>query len=109
MINEGLPAGVVFDVALVACYSGGLDDPRLQTVQCFAQRLAGTLSARGYRCRVYGATGLTDSDFHKENVKVGRGATMQPNGEILLDDMNLTALSDAPGRPFYQRFFRGYR
>jgi hypothetical protein len=107
MINEGLPAGVVFDVALVACYSGGLDDPQLQTVQCFAQRLAGTLSARGYRCHIYGATGLTTSD--KKDVKVREGATKQPNGEIVFDTLGEKVLSDGPGRPFYRRFFRFYR
>jgi hypothetical protein len=106
MINEGLPARVVFDVALVACYSGGLDDPQLQTVQCFAQRLAGTLSARGYRCRVYGATRLTTSD--KTNVQVCKRAEKQPDGKILLDTKNKEQLDDAPGQPFYRRFFRFY-
>ena len=103
LINEGLPPGLAFDISLVACFSGGLDNTELQTVQCFAQRLAGTLGGRGYRCRVYGATGLTSS---RDEVQIARGAVKQPDGTILLNPNSTETLKDAPGQPFYRRFFR---
>jgi hypothetical protein len=104
LVNEGLPAGIAFDIALVACFSGGLEDDGLQTVQCFAQRLAGTLGGRGYKCRVFGATGLTSSG--KGEARVARGAAKTPDGTILLDPRTTEEMGDAPGQPFYRRFFR---
>ncbi len=104
LINEGLPKGVQFDIAMVACFSGGLDDDSLQTVQCFAQRLAGTLSAHKVKCRVYGATGLTSSS--NSEVEVATKATKQPDGKILLDHTTKKTLRDDKNMPFYKRFFR---
>ena len=104
LINEGLPKGVQFDIALVACFSGGLDDSSLQTVQCFAQRLAGTLSAHKVKCRVYGATGLTSSS--NSEVEVATTATKLPDGKILLDHTTKKTLRDNKNMPFYRRFFR---
>lgn len=110
LINEGLPQGVKFDISLVACFSGGLDKPELQTVQCFAQRLAGSLLGRGYICRVYGATGLTSSRLvdGKHEVHVAKGAALREDRTIILDFQNTEQLSDQPGQPFYRRFFRAF-
>ncbi len=110
LINEGLPPGVKFDISLVACYSGGLETRELQTVQCFAQRLAGTLAGRGYICRVYGATGLTSSQMvdGKREVHAAKGATLKADGTISLNYINKDQLSDQPGQPFYRRFFRAF-
>ncbi|MGN6526553.1 MAG: hypothetical protein ACTHL8_09200 [Burkholderiaceae bacterium] len=105
LINEGLPARVQFDIALVACYSAGLDDAELQSVQSFAQRLAGALNGRGCRARVYGATGLTSATTE---VQVARGAQKKPDGTILLDPNTREDLPDGGGQPFYKRFFRFY-
>ena len=108
LVNEGLPAGTSFDIALVACYSGGLDSEELQTVQCFAQRLAGALGGRGYSCKVFGATGLT-SVSDKNEYQVAKGATRKDDGTILLDPSTTEVQTDAKWTPFYQRFFRFYR
>jgi hypothetical protein len=115
LINEGLPPKIPFDIALVACYSGGLEDDSLQTVQCFGQRLAGSLSARGYRCRVYGATGLTSSE--NGVFQVAREAQWQFDGKIHLNEALKVSETDEPDedapavdprQPFYKRFFRFY-
>lgn len=105
LINEGLPAGTKFDIALVACFSAGLEDRELQTVQSFAQRLAGTLAGRGYQCSVYGATGLTSSSDSNE-VRVATETTKLADGTIKLNPMSHTTLRDGGGQPFYRRFFR---
>jgi hypothetical protein len=104
LVNEGLRPGIKFDIVMVACYSGGLDDEDLQTVQCFSQRLAGTLAARGYTCPVYGATGLTSSNSGE--VRVAKGATKQADGSILLNASTTETLADQGSTPFYRRFFR---
>lgn len=106
LVNEGLPVKVKFDIALVACYSAGLDDAELQTVQSYAQRLAGALNGRGCLAKVYGATGLTSAGTE---VQVSRGATQKPDGSILLDPSGREELPDGGGLPFYKRFFRFYK
>lgn len=106
LINEGLPAKVKFDIALVACYSAGLEDQELQSVQSFAQRLAGALNGRGCHVKVYGATGLTSSG---SEVQVAKGATKLADGSIRLNPMTTEELPDGEGQPFYKRFFRSFR
>jgi hypothetical protein len=108
LIDEGLPAGVVFDIAVVACYSGGLADDTLQTVQSFAQRLAGTLGARGYRCRVYGAKGFTSvaTVAGRREVHVAGVATKTGERAVKVETAGGTPLADGGGQPFYKRFFR---
>lgn len=106
LVNEGLRPGIKFDIVMVACFSGGLADDDLQTVQCFSQRLAGALAGRGYQCTVYGATGLTSSGGGE--VKVASGTTLQGDKSILLDVQNAVAVTDQGNVPFYRRFFRAY-
>jgi hypothetical protein len=106
LVNEGLRPGIKFDIVMVACFSGGLADKDLQTVQCFSQRLAGTLAGRGYKCTVYGATGLTSSG--QGEVRVASGATLREDGSILLNVANSSAVVDEGRVPFYRRFFRAY-
>lgn len=108
LINEGLPEGISFDIAVVACFSGGLDNPDWQTVQPYAQRLAGTLTARKYPCRVYGATGLTSSTG-KVDVQVARKAVQKPDGTVQLAPLDKERLPDEKGNPFYKRFFRFFK
>lgn len=106
LINEGLRPAIKFDIVMVACFSGGLADEELQTVQCFSQRLAGTLAARGYKCTVYGANGLTSSS-HGE-VNVASKATLREDGSILLHVTSATPVVDEGRVSFYRRFFRAY-
>jgi hypothetical protein len=108
LVNEGLPANTSFDIALVACYSGGLDNDELQTVQCFAQRLAGALGGRGYKCRVYGATGMTFAGDNG-NVEVAKIAKLQDDGKIRLNYNSKENQADTRWTPFYRRFFRFYQ
>lgn len=106
LVNEGLRPGIKFDIVMVACFSGGLADEMLQTVQCFSQRLAGTLAGRGYRCTVYGANGLTSS-AHGE-VKVASATTLQEDGSIRIRPLSAVPVVDEGKVPFYRRFFRAY-
>lgn len=106
LINEGLPAGIKFDIALVACYSGGLANDALQTVQPLAQRVAASLAGRGYRCRVYGATGLTSSENNE--VQVARHVEQQPDGKLLIRFGIKDVLRDSAAEQFYRRFFRAF-
>ena len=108
LVNEGLPANTSFDIALVACYSGGLDNEELQTVQCFAQRLAGALGGRGYKCKVYGATGMTFPGDDEE-VEVAKQATRKTDGKIHLNYNTRQTQTDTRWTPFYRRFFRFYQ
>ncbi len=106
LVNEGLRPGIKFDIVMVSCYSGGLDNDDLQTVQCFSQRLAGTLAARGYTCPVYGATGLTSSGSGE--ISVAKSATLQGDGSILLNRNKTETLADQGSTPFSRRFFRAF-
>lgn len=106
LVDEGLPADVKFEIAVVACFSAGVEDDSRQTVQSFAQRLAGALAGRKFKCRVYGATGMT---FGKGNeVKVATNLEPGPNGELVLDWQTRSRLDDLPNAPFYRRFFRSF-
>jgi hypothetical protein len=107
LISEGLAPGQPIDIAVMACFSGGFTNAKLQTVQPYAQRLAATLTARGFDCHVYGANGMALVKPVSGRNEVHVAASAVPTGKrIELDEASAQPKLDAPGQPFYRRFFR---
>lgn len=108
LVDEGLPK-VELEIVVVACFSGGVAADDLQTVQSFAQRLAGALNGRGFeRIRVAGATGLTVASPEMAEIEVIREFDKRPDGTLAFDTSKTEVMSDDADAalPFYKRFFR---
>lgn len=98
--DEGLPRDHR-DLELVMCFAAGVSVANEQTVQPFAQRLAGALGASGYRnIRVKGALGLVIGP----TLAVAPGAVA--GAEAIVIDVHARVLPDAPA---YRGLFRIFR
>jgi len=107
LIDDGLPRARL-DIAVLACFSGGVAEEERQTVQSFAQRLAGALAGHGYeQITVSGALGLTSGSEQSLNVK--GGYTVGEDGKTLTVDPNQRGSSAPDPASFTSRFFRFFR
>lgn len=99
LVDEGLAATKI-EIVVVGCFSGGLPQDELQTLQSYAQRLAGSLFARGYvKIRASGAKGLVIPG--KGVMKVSTSALKQDDGSFNVDTQSV--------EPFHKRFFRFFK
>jgi hypothetical protein len=78
LVDEGLTANLE-RIEVVGCYTGGLEVDAVQTVQPFAQRLAGALSGFGFASvKVAGAKGITS----RSTVKVAGRHKLYVQGKM---------------------------
>lgn len=107
LIDEGLPK-VRLDIVMLACFSGGVENDEWQTVQCYAQRVAGGLAGWGYRnLHVFGAKGLTSAG--DSEMEVAGSMTRNDQGVLELDTFNKQTMRGQGNQPFYKRWFRFFR